>query len=220
MHEFSALRQRLVDNQIRPSEVTDHGLIKAFLAVPREMFVEPAERPFSYSDRELRYSASAPGRRLMDPVHLARLIQMLPIGPQSKVMVVGCGTGYSAAILARLAGSVVALEEHEELANVATRLLLATDTANVTVVNAKLSQGWPEVAPYDAILLDGAVEVVPAAILSQLKPHAALAAIEMSDRISRAMLFERVGKEVSKRPRFEAWATLLPGFARQNDFVF
>ena len=108
MADFAALRQRMVDNQLRTSEVTDRDVIRAFLTVPREIFAAPAERPFAYADRELRMAASAPDRRMMDPVRLARLIHALPRGPEMKAMVVGCGSGYSAAILARLVGSVVA----------------------------------------------------------------------------------------------------------------
>ena len=220
MYDFAALRQRLVDNQIRPSEVTDHALIQAFLAVPREMFVAPGEEPFAYSDRELRCSDAAPHRRMIDPVQLARMIQALPIGPQSKVMVVGCGTGYSAAVLSRIAGRVVAVEEEESLAARAAQLLASLATGAVEVVRARLTEGWPAHAPYDAILIDGAVERVPEAILAQLRPGGCLVAIVASDRISRAMMFEKVGSEIGRRPLFEAWATLLPGFEREREFVF
>jgi protein-L-isoaspartate(D-aspartate) O-methyltransferase len=220
MDDFAELRRRLVDNQIRPSEITDHDLIQAFLAVPRELFVAPGERPFAYSDRELRYSDKIPNRRLIDPVQQARLIAALPIGPDSKVMVIGCGTGYSAAILARLAGTVVALEEEPELAARAAELLPQVGAGNVDLVQGKLSEGWPAEAPYDAILFDGAVEVVPEPILAQLRPDAVLVAIVASERISRAMMFERVAGRASEWPLFEAWATLLPGFERAREFVF
>ena len=113
MADFAALRQRMVDNQIRTSEVTDREVIRAFLTVPREAFAAPAERPFAYADRELQMAAAAPDRRMMDPVRLARLVHALPRGPEIKAMVVGCGSGYSAAILARLVGSVVAVEEDD-----------------------------------------------------------------------------------------------------------
>lgn len=220
MHDFAALRQRLVDNQIRPSAVTEHAVIEAFLSLPRELFVAPEERPFAYSDRDLRYSDAVPGRRMLGPVQLARLIQLLPIRRDSKVMVIGSGTGYSAAILARIAGVVVAVEEDEALAAAAPHLLRELGAGNVIAVRGALTEGWPGEAPYDAILVDGAVDAVPEAILSQLKPHGALAAVEVSERVSRAMLYERLGHGTSKRPRFEVWAPLLPGFERKPEFAF
>ncbi len=220
MADFGALRQRMVDNQIRPSEVTDHEVIRAFLAVPREIFVEPAEQPFAYADRELRMAPSAPNRRMMTPVSLARLVHALPRGAETKAMVVGCGSGYSAAVLARLAGSVVAVEEDQVLGVRARENLAALGAANVSVVEAKLVDGFPGGAPYDAVLVDGAIEVLPEALVAQLKVGAFLAAIERDSRLSRAMLYEKVGETAAKRPLFDAWATLLPGFERRREFVF
>ncbi len=220
MHDFAALRQRMVDNQLRPSEVTDPDLIQAYLAVPREEFVEAPERPFAYSDRELRLPASGSDRRMIDPVQRARLIQALRVGPDSKVMVVAGGTGYSAALLARLAGRVVAVEEDERLAAFAERQLSSLGLANAAVVRASLTEGCPAEAPYDAILIDGAVEFVPDPLVSQMKPEGKLTAIVRQERFSRAMLYERVGDGASPWPLFEAWATLLPGFARKREFVF
>src|SRR3954470_23229603 len=117
MTDFAALRQRMVDNQLRTSEVTDRRVIAAFLEVPRENFVAPAERPFAYADRELKVAASAPERRMMVPVTLARLIQaLLDAGDDRKALVVGCGSGYSAAIMAPLFAEVAAVEEDRTLA--------------------------------------------------------------------------------------------------------
>jgi protein-L-isoaspartate(D-aspartate) O-methyltransferase len=220
MHDFAALRQRMVDNQIRPSEVTDRDLIKAFLAVPREVFVEPPEQPFAYSDRELRLPAAGGERRMIDPVQLARLIQALQVGPGSKVMAIAAGTGYSAALLARLARHVIAVEEDETLAALAGEKLRALGAANATVMCARLTEGFPAEAPYDAILIEGAVEFVPDDLFRQLAPGALLAVIERDERISRAMLYERVGELPARWPLFEAWAPLLQGFAKKREFVF
>lgn len=221
MDDYMTLRRRMVDNQIRPSEVTDYAVIKAFLSVPREIFVEPAEQPFAYADRELKLPASAGlERRMMAPVNLARLVQLLPLGAQAKILTIGCGTGYSAAILARLAGAVVAVEEDERLAAWAGEKLAALDAANAGVIRAGLTQGAPAEAPYGGILIDGAVETVPDAIIAQLKPDGVLAVIERDERASRAMLYKRVGADAAKWPKFEASATLLPGFARKREFVF
>ena len=221
MYDFAGLRQRMVDNQIRPSEVTDRDLIRAFREVPRELFVQPADQAFAYSDLELRVPASlGADRRMMDPIQLARLIQILQLGPSSKIMVIGCGTGYSAAIAARLAGKVVAVEEDPALAALAREKLGAVGAVNASVVEAKLREGYPAEAPYDAILIDGAVEFVPDDLIAQLRPAGMLAAIERQERISRAMLYERVGSDAARWPQFEAWATLLPGFERKREFVF
>jgi protein-L-isoaspartate(D-aspartate) O-methyltransferase len=220
MLDFAALRQRMVDNQIRPSAVTDPNVIRAFLAVPREIFVAEEEKPFAYADRELVMSPSAPQRRMMVPVQLARLLQALPLGPQARALIVGCGSGYSAALMARLSGSVIALEEDAGLAAMARARLERLGVTNVAVVEGKLTEGWAAAAPYEAILFDGAVEVMPDSVIAQLKPGGILAAILRLERISRAMLYERVGGGATRWPQFEAWATLLPGFERKPAFVF
>jgi protein-L-isoaspartate(D-aspartate) O-methyltransferase len=221
MNDFAALRQRMVDNQIRPSEVTDHAVIRAFLAVPREEFVAPAERPFAYADRELRMDEPAgSGRMMMAPVQLARLIQELPRGEEVKLMVVGCGTGYSAAVLARLCERVAAVEEDQGLASQARTRLGALGITNVSVVAGPLPAGWPAEAPYDGILVDGAVEFVPDTLIRQLKSGGLVTVIEHGERLSRAMLYERVDGAAAKWPLFDAWAALLPGFERRREFVF
>lgn len=220
MVDFGELRQRMVDNQLRTSAVTDPAVIRAFLSVPRELFVADAEKPFAYADRELMMSTAAPQRRTLVPVQLARLAQALPLGPDAKAMVVGCGSGCSAAVLAQLTGSVVALEEDGGLAGLARERLAAVGATNVTVAEGRLVDGWPAEAPYDAIVIDGAVEIVPDALVAQLRPGGMLGTIVRLDRISRAMLYERVGDDVTKWPQFEAWATPLPGFQRKPEFVF
>jgi protein-L-isoaspartate(D-aspartate) O-methyltransferase len=219
--DFPALRRRMVDNQLRPSEITEHELIRAFETVPREIFVEPDQQPFAYSDLELKLPAAGKTvRRMIDPVQLARLIQALNVTPEKRVLVVGCGTGYSATILSRLAGSVVALEEDNGLADLAAANLRALGADNAAVVRGPLSGGWPDEAPYHAILLDGAVEVVPEVLQAQLALGGLLAGIERQDSISRAMLYERFAAGITRWPQFEAWATLLPGFERKREFVF
>jgi protein-L-isoaspartate(D-aspartate) O-methyltransferase len=220
MTDFAVLRQRMVDNQIRTSDVTDHEVIRAFLEVPREVFVAPSEVPFAYAGREVRMADAAPARRMLEPVQVARLVNALPHEADAKAMVVACGTGYSAAILSRLFSRVVALEQDHGLAKAARECLRQVGATNVAVVEGKLAEGWAGEAPYDAILVDGAVELVPNALVEQLKPEGVLAAIERDERTSRAMLYERVGAEAARWPQFDAWATLLPGFERRREFVF
>jgi protein-L-isoaspartate(D-aspartate) O-methyltransferase len=157
---------------------------------------------------------------MMTPVQLARLVQKLTRGPKAKVLVIGCGTGYSAAILARLAGRVIAVEQDDALAVQARRVLEVLGAANVAVVSAPLIAGFPAEAPYDAILVDGAIEVLPEALIRQLKPKGVLGVIERDERLSRAMVYERIGDDAAKWPLFEASAALLPGFERKREFVF
>jgi protein-L-isoaspartate(D-aspartate) O-methyltransferase len=222
MQDFASLRQKMVDNQIRPSEVTDSRVIRAFLTVPRERFVADADKPFAYSDKEIVLSAGGDSRRvMMAPVLLARMVQALRITPDAVVLVVGCGTGYSAAILAHLAGSVVAVEEDPVLADAAEAGLRKLGIDNVAVVQGKLTAGYPSEGPFDAILVDGSVDVLPESLAEQLNVGGLLTVIQRQDRISRAMLYERVSTEVTRWPLFEAWtAEILPGFERKPEFVF
>ena len=218
--DFTVLRRRMVDNQIRTRDVTDHNILSAFLEMPREQFVEASEQPFAYSDRPLSMLRAVGGRQMMVPFQLARLLQLLQLGPDAKVMVIGCGTGYSAAILSRLVSRVVAVEENEALLERAGDALRDVGAANVQLVHNALIEGYPDGAPYDGILIDGAVETLPPALIQQLRPDGQLVAIEQGEGVSRAVLHERIGDEESRWPGFEAWATLLPGFERKRAFVF
>ncbi|MGQ7794355.1 protein-L-isoaspartate O-methyltransferase family protein [Faunimonas sp. B44] len=222
MTDFAILRQRMVDNQIRPSEVTDPGVVRAFLALPRERFVPPSQKPFAYADRDLPVASGPEGDRcMMAPVQLARLVQALDIRSADVALVVGCMTGYSAAILARLAASVVAIDEDETLVRDADERLRALGVDNVAVVQASLTEGYPDEGPYDVILMDGSVEVRPERILDQLNKGGRLTVVERADRISRAILYERTAHdEIGHRPLFECWAPGLPGFRRKPAFVF
>ncbi|SEQ84744.1 protein-L-isoaspartate(D-aspartate) O-methyltransferase [Faunimonas pinastri] len=221
MTDFATLRQRMVDNQIRPSDVTDHEIIRVFSTVPRELFVPEDERPFSYADRDLKI-ASTPGgdRYMMAPSQFARLVQAMGLRRDSVVLVVGAGSGYSSAVLSRLVGGVVALEENDSLVSAAEGALKALGTPNVAIAQSRLVDGYPSSGPYDAILVDGAVEVLPDAYVRQLKPGGILALVKQEGRLSRAMLYERVGDQVAGRVLFDAWAPILPGFERKPEFIF
>ena len=222
MQDFFALRQNMVDNQIRPSDVTDGALIKAFLTVPREKFVSEADRSFAYSDRDMCISSTAGRERwMMSPVPLAKLINALDLAPDAHVLVVGCGTGFSAALLSLIVGSVTALEEEPILADAAQRNMSEAGLRNVTVVRGGLAQGWADQAPYDAVLIDGAVETIPDRVMEQLKPGGTLASVERQDRVSRAVICERVGSETTKLAVFDAGINgVLPGFEKAAEFVF
>jgi protein-L-isoaspartate(D-aspartate) O-methyltransferase len=217
MLDFAAARRMMVDCQVRTSDVTDLRLIAAMLAVPRERFVPKASTELAYLDADLPVEA---GRGLSKPMVLAKLLQAAEIGETDRVLVIGCTTGYSAAVIAHLAGAVVALEQDPGLAQLAKDNLQAVGARNATVVTGPLVGGWPATAPYDVILLDGAVEEVPAALLRQLKDGGRLLGVVGRPPLSKAMLFRSTGVESSSRLIFDATAPVLPGFAKPPAFVF
>ncbi len=215
MTDFAAARRHMVDGQIRTADVTDLRIIAAMLEVPRERFVPPVSASLAYLDLDASVSAT---RRLLKPIVLAKLIQAAEIGATDRVLDAGCATGYTAAVLARIAGGVVALEPDAGLAKAATDALSALP--NVDVVSARLTDGWPQGAPYDVVILDGATEIVPQALCQQLKDGGRLVCVLGAGPGSKAMLYRRSGTEVSGRAIFDASATLLPGFAKTLAFAF
>ena len=165
-------------------------------------------------------SPNSQGRSLLKPVVLARLVQAARITKTERVLVVGCATGYSAAVLSRLAGEVVALEEDAGLARKARETLGEVGAANVTVVTNPLKDGWPAAGPYDVILVDGAIEVEPETLLRQLKEGGRLVGILGSGGAGVGMLYRLDRGEVSASPVFNAAAPTLPGFEKPPAFVF
>jgi protein-L-isoaspartate(D-aspartate) O-methyltransferase len=151
---------------------------------------------------------------------LAKLVQNLKVEDDDRVLVVGCATGYSAAILSPLAGSVIALEEDAELAGRADKMMSALGCKNAQVVRGPLTAGWPSGAPYDAILFDGAIEVLPESFHRQLKEGGRLIAVQGRKPPTKAILSRLIEGELSGRPAFDAAAAPLPGFAEKPAFVF
>lgn len=207
----------MVDGQIRTMDVVDYDVIRAFLEVPREPFVPQSLRELAYADRELTLPT---GRVLLPPMILARLLQALDISRDGVVLDVACGTGYAAAILSRLAGSVVAVESDEETANAAEAALGKLDCDNVAVVTGPIEEGYPSEAPYDCILVEGAFERMPDALLAQLRSGGRMAAIEGKGRSGRAQIYTKVGEDVSARFIFNAAVPVLDPFAEPDAFVF
>jgi protein-L-isoaspartate(D-aspartate) O-methyltransferase len=221
MMDFVAARRMMVDGQIRTSDVTDLRLIAAMLDVPRERFVPHAKAELAYLDFDLPVThevREADARHLLKPVVLAKMIQVADVEEGDNVLDVGCATGYSAAILARLARSVTALEQDATLARHA-RENLAAD-GNVTVVNGPLVDGAAGQGPYDVILVGGATEVEPLALFRQLKNGGRLVTVMGRTPNGRATLYRRDGADISGRPIFDAAAPTLPGFAAVPTFVF
>lgn len=216
--DYAAARQHMIDSQIRTNKVTDPSVIEALSSVPREAFVAEAHRKLAYIDRPVPVGA---GRRMSEPMVLARLLQVAHLKPSDTALIVGAGTGYSAAILSRLVKRVVALESAQELADRAKMLLQAQSITNVSVVTGDLGAGRPADGPYDFILVDGAAEVVPDALTAQLADRGRLAVV-IKDQgvVGRGTLFTRADGVVSQRAIFDADAEVLPGFTRPQRFVF
>jgi protein-L-isoaspartate(D-aspartate) O-methyltransferase len=222
MMDYKTARRMMVDSQLRPNGVTDPDLVGAVLEVARERFVPADKVALAYLDRDLQVSeggAHGP-RHLLKPMVTAKLIQAAEVKATDHVLDIACGTGYSSAVLARLAGSVVALEDDPALAAKATELLNAEGVSNVAVVCGALEAGWPAKAPYDVILINGAVELVPPALCHQLKDGGRLVAIVGSGPIGKATIYRSVRGEVSGRPVFDAAEPLLPSFSKPPAFVF
>jgi protein-L-isoaspartate(D-aspartate) O-methyltransferase len=221
MVDFTHLRRAMVDGQIRVNDVTDPRIAAAMLELPRERFVPPAFRALAYIDDDLPVRTGRPATRyLIEPMVLAKLVQALDLEPGDKVLDVGCATGYSSALLARLVRHVTALEEERDLAAAAVQLIAELGATNVTVVTGSLAAGWPGEAPYDAILLNGAVEAIPHELLRQLKQGGRLGAVSRTGAAGRAVIHTRVGDRFAQRPVFDASVPPLPGFAKPKSFVF
>lgn len=218
MTDFAAIRHNMVESQIRTNKVTDARVLAALEAVPRELFVPKRLQGVAYVDEDL---AIAPGRYLMEPMVLARLLQAAEIESDDVVLDIGCATGYAAAVLARLAATVVAVESDPTLAEDATARLAELDVDNVAVVEGPLEQGYATQGPYDAIVLEGGVDAVPETITGQLAEGGRLVAVVTGgSRVGKATLMLRVHGALSRRVLFDAATPLLPGFRIEPGFVF
>lgn len=222
MADVALQRKNMVESQIRPSDVTDRRILNAMLAVPREAFVPTALKPVAYIDDALmlaKAEAGSPPRGLMAPRDFAKLVQLAEIGDHDVVLDVGTLTGYSAAVIARLAQTVVALEADPGFAETAGKTLEERGVDNAAVVTGNLEVGFPSEGPYDAIVIEGTVEQIPPALLDQLKDGGRLVAI-VAGTPSHAVVWRRIGRSFERRSAFESTAPAAPGFEKKREFVF
>ncbi len=221
MSGFSTARQKMVDGQVRPSDVTDIRILDAMLAVPREAFVPLNQRALAYLDLDLDVSDGTSAKRfLIKPVVTAKMLQAAEIKETDAVLVVGCATGYAAAVVARLAGRVTATEGDPSLAAKAKDALAQLGLANTPVRAATAAEGDPANAPYDVIVLNGATEIVPDRLYGQLKEGGRLGGVFAMTQPQRAVIVTRSHGDFGNRALFDAAVPVLPGLERLPAFVF
>ncbi len=221
MADYTDARLNMVDSQLRTSGVTDPRVLDVTQEVPREIFVPAALRPVAYLDGDLRVTgAGETPRFLMRPYSFGKLLELAIIREDDVVLDIGTATGYSAAVLAKLAETVVAVESDEELAGKATANLDTLGITNAAVVTGALEAGYAKGGPYDVIVLEGAVERLPADLLDQLKENGRLVTIFHEDGRSRGRIYTKRRGTVTFRDAFDGSAELLPGFERSEGFVF
>lgn len=218
MADSAAQRKNMVESQVRPSDVTDRRITAAMQTLARETFVPAELCSLAYMDEALYV---APGRAMIAPRNLARLIQLAQIENTDVVLNVGALSGYSAALLSTLAKSVVALESDPGCAAKLTQAVADHGLGNVTVAKGDLAGGYPAGAPYDVIWIEGAVERIPDALAAQLSGQGRIVGVAFSDGVARAAIWRHDGTGgLNRRCVFEADAPLLPGFETPQGFVF
>jgi protein-L-isoaspartate(D-aspartate) O-methyltransferase len=219
MSGFSTARQKMVDGQVRPSDVTDIRIIDAMLAVPREAFVPDNKRALAYLDLDLDVGEAAQ-RCLIQPAVLAKMLQAAEIKDTDRVLVVGCASGYAAAVIAQYVGQVMATESDPALAAKAKAVLAQNGCGNVAVRSAAAGEGDAANAPFDVIVLNGATEIVPERLFEQLRHGGRLVGVFAMSRPPRATLVTRSHGDFGHRALFDAAVPVLPGLERAAAFVF
>jgi protein-L-isoaspartate(D-aspartate) O-methyltransferase len=221
MSGISPARQNMVDGQVRPSDVTDLRIIDAMLAVPREVFVPENQRALAYLDLDLDVSDGGSAKRfLIKPVVTAKMLQAADIKDTDNVLVAGGATGYTAALVARLAARVTATETDPAHAARASEVMAQLGLPNVTFRAAEAAAGDAANAPYDVIVLDGATEIVPEGLYGQLKEGGRLVGVFAMTRPARAMIVTHSHGDFGNRALFDAAVPVLPGLERRPAFVF
>ena len=217
MSEFDQARKHMVDSQIRPSDVTDRRLIAAFLNTPRELFVPRSRRASAYADSQV---VTSDNRTLMRPRDMAKLIHAADIQPTDIVLDIANGRGYSTAILARMAETVVGLENDEDGLSRSSALLSDIGADNAVVVEGDPKAGVPKQGPFDVIFVNGSVDAVPSAWFDQLADGGRLVVIVRKGPVGKATVFTKSSAGIGERVVFDATATVLPGFEAEAGFAF
>jgi protein-L-isoaspartate(D-aspartate) O-methyltransferase len=217
MPDYAAQRRNMVESQVRANDVTDVRVCNAMREVPRERFVPTAKRTIAYADGPIEVVAN---RYLLDPRTFSKLAQLAEISAGDTVLDVGCATGYSTAVLAKIAARVMGLEQDADLVRVASDMVPAVGAPNATIVQGSLADGYRGGAPHDVIFVNGAIEAVPDALVGQLAEGGRLVAVVKTGEMSRATLYLRQHGRIGSRVSFDAWAPLLAGFRRKAGFVF
>lgn len=216
MTDFASLRRMMVDTQVRPSDVTKFPIIDALLNVPREAFVPANRRETAYVGENIDLGA---GRVVLEPRTLAKMLDALSLQSDEIVLDIGCGLGYSSAVMARMVEAVVAVEEDAQMAADAQSALSEFGADNAVVIEAPLAEGAAKHGPYDVIILQGSVEFLPDAIVSQLKEGGRIAALFSEGSLGVCRIGYKIDGEVNWRFAFNAGAPVLPGYERHNAFV-
>lgn len=217
MPDYLAQRRNMVESQLRVNDVTDSRVLEAMGAVPRERFVPAARKATAYADAPLEVVA---GRFLMEPRAYGKMLQLAEIRPTDSVLDVGCATGYSSAVLARIGARVTALEQDADLVRVADETLPTVGATNAVVVQGGLFEGHKAKAPYDVIVVNGGIETRPDALLAQLGEGGRLVAVVKAGAQGHAALFLKEKGRIGSRAAFDADAQILPGFREKVGFVF
>jgi protein-L-isoaspartate(D-aspartate) O-methyltransferase len=221
MSGFSTARQKMVDGQVRTNDVTDRRILDTMLGLPREDFVPDDKRGLAYLDLDLDVASAGSAKRfLVKPVLTAKMLQAADIAAADNVLIVGCATGYAAAIAAKLAAKVTATESDPALVTTGSKILAQLGLSNVTFKVAEAAAGDPDSAPYDVIILNGATEVTPETLYGQLKDGGRLVGVFAMSRPARAMIVTRSHGDFGNRVLFDAAAPVLPGLDRRPAFVF
>ena len=216
MTDFAARRRMMVDTQVRPSDVTEFPIIDAMLTVPREAFVPRDKVEAAYVSENLDIGER---RVVLEPRTFAKMLDALNLGKDDMVLDIGCGFGYSAAVIAHIVDAVVAVEDNDTLIQDAQPLLTEYHADNVILHQGPLPDGAAEHGPYDAILIEGGVEDVPAALLDQLKDGGRIACLFVENALGTVRIGHKLDGNVSWRFSFNAGAPVLSGFERAPSFA-
>ncbi|WND01774.1 protein-L-isoaspartate O-methyltransferase [Temperatibacter marinus] len=217
MTDFVTARTAMVDSQLRPNEVNETSITKAMLSVPRERFVPKAKRAVAYVDEDIEVAS---GRYIMEPRVFGRLLSAATVQSTDLVLDIAPATGYSSAVLSQMADAVVALEADKKLVESAESKLAEIDAVNVAVIDGDMAKGVAKQGPFDVIVINGAVEEVPKALIKQLKDGGRLVCVLIEGGVGRGHLVKKTEDGIEARHLFDANARPVPGFQKEEAFTF